>query len=102
MLVDVHQAVAELQEEMVFLRRDLHMHPEVAFKEERTAALVAERLRALGIPVRTGVGGTGVVAVLEGGGPGPTLMLRADMDALPITEEEPRPYGSLNKGSMHA
>ncbi|MEA2666231.1 MAG: hypothetical protein QOI11_3175, partial [Candidatus Eremiobacteraeota bacterium] len=69
--------------ETIELRRDLHAHPELAFEEHRTAGIVAERLRALGLEVHTGIGGTGVVGLLAGARPGPTIMLRADMDALP-------------------
>ncbi len=88
---------------LVDLRRDLHRHPELAFREERTAGLVADRLEALGLPVTRGVAETGVVALLEGGaGDGPCLMLRADMDALPITEVEGRPHRSVHEGVMHA
>jgi len=89
-------------EEMVQVRRDLHAHPETAFEEVRTSALVAERLRALGLGVKTGVGGTGVVASLRGGSPGKTVLLRADMDALPIQEENDVPYRSRHDGKMHA
>lgn len=75
------------------LYRDLHSHPELAFQEKRTAAIVAERLTAQGWRVHTGVGQTGVVGVLENG-PGPTVMLRADMDALPVREQTGLPYAS--------
>ena len=66
------------------LRRDFHMHPELGFKEIRTGGIVAKELEALGIEVTKGVGKTGVVGLLEGTKPGPTLLLRFDMDALPI------------------
>jgi len=89
-------------EEMVDTRRDLHAHPELAFEETRTAALVAERLRALGLTPRTGVGKTGVLATIRGGKPGKTVLLRADMDALPIQEENAVPYRSQSPGKMHA
>ncbi len=88
--------------EMIDLRRDLHAHPETAFEELRTSALVAERLRALGLDVRTGVGRTGVVATIAGAKPGRTVLLRADMDALPIHEENAVPYRSTHDGRMHA
>jgi len=84
------------------IRRDIHAHPELAFAEHRTAALVAEHLRGLGIEVTTGIGGTGVVGVIRGSADGPTVALRADMDALPITEELPRPHASQTPGVMHA
>ncbi len=92
---------AEL-EQIVRDRRDLHAHPETAFEEHRTSALVAERLRALKLDVRTGVGKTGVIAMLPGGKPGKTVLLRADMDALPIQEESDVPYRSTVPGKMHA
>ena len=80
--------IAEETELLVPTRRDLHRHPELGFKEHRTAGIAAERLRAAGYEVRTGLAVTGVVGTLRGGaGDGPTLLLRADMDALPITEE---------------
>lgn len=84
------------------LRRDLHRHPELGFQEVRTAGIVAGELRALGLEVQTGVGQTGVVAVLEGGRPGPVLLLRFDMDALPIQEESGADYASEVPGVMHA
>ena len=83
------------------IRRDLHAHPELAFAETRTAAVVADRLRELNIEVTTGVGGTGVVGVIRGGSGGPIVGLRADMDALPITEVRDLPYRSRNDGVMH-
>jgi amidohydrolase len=84
------------------LRRDFHIHPELGFREFRTAGIVAQELEALGIEVTKGVGKTGVVGLLEGAIPGPTLMLRFDMDALPIMEETGAEYASQNPGVMHA
>ncbi|HAI20601.1 MAG TPA: amidohydrolase [Clostridiales bacterium UBA8153] len=92
----------KVQPGLVETRRDLHRHPELGMQEHRTAGLVAERLRALNIPVQTGVGGTGVVGVLTGGRPGPTIALRADMDALPIQDRKAVPYASSVPGVMHA
>jgi len=89
-------------DEMIATRRDLHAHPEVGFEEVRTSGLVAQRLRALGLEPRTGVGRTGVLARIAGGKPGKTVLLRADMDALPIQEENDVPYRSQNAGKMHA
>jgi amidohydrolase len=89
-------------EELVAVRRDLHQHPEVGFEEVRTSGVVAARLRALGLEPRTGVGRTGVTAVIRGGRPGKTVLLRADMDALPIEEENDTPYRSQAPGRMHA
>jgi amidohydrolase len=84
------------------LRRDFHAHPELGFQEVRTAGIVAKELTALGLEVHTGVGGTGVVALLEGDKPGPVVLVRADMDALPIHEETGAAYASQNPGVMHA
>jgi len=84
------------------LRRDFHMHPELGFTEVRTGGIVAKELEALGIEVTKGVGKTGVVGYLEGSKPGPTILLRFDMDALPITEETGAEYSSTNPGVMHA
>lgn len=92
----------ELFEFTQSLRRDFHRHPELGFQEYRTAGVVARELNSLGIEVTTGVGKTGVVGLIEGGRPGPTLMLRFDMDALPIVEATGAEYASLNQGVMHA
>ena len=89
-------------EEMVATRRDLHAHPELAFEEVRTAGIVAERLKTLGLEPKSGVGRTGVVAMIDGGKPGRTVLLRADMDALPIHEENDVAYRSQTDGKMHA
>jgi amidohydrolase len=88
--------------EVVATRRDLHVHPELGFEEHRTSAIVAERLGAVGFEVHTGIGQTGVVGVLRGARPGKTIMLRADMDALPIDEENDVPYRSGTPVHMHA
>ena len=93
---------------LVATRRDLHQHPELGFQETRTSTLVAERLQSLGYQVKTGVGQTGVVAVKwvggggSGGGQGKCVMLRADMDALPVEEANELPYKSTHPGRMHA
>ena len=89
-------------EQLIAFRRDLHRHPELSHQESRTAAKVAEALRAAGLAPATGIAGHGVVATLEGDHPGPTLLFRADMDALPITEESRLGYESCNPGVMHA
>ncbi|WP_038200416.1 M20 aminoacylase family protein [Xenophilus azovorans] len=86
----------------VDIRRDIHRHPELAFGEHRTAALVAEKLRAWGYEVETGLGGTGLVGRLVRGGGRRRLGLRADMDALPIEEATGLPYASCHHGVMHA
>jgi amidohydrolase len=84
------------------MRRDFHAHPELGFHEVRTAGIVARELTALGLEVHPGVGGTGVVALLEGSKSGPVVLVRADMDALPIHEETGASYTSQNPGVMHA
>lgn len=84
------------------LRRDLHRHPELGFQEVRTAGIVARELSALGLEVTTGIAETGVVALLEGARPGPVVLLRFDMDALPIQEATGAEYASQNPGVMHA
>lgn len=97
--IDVPTAVTR---DVVALRRDFHMHPELGFEEVRTAAIVADRLRRLGYEVRTGVGQTGVVGILRTGRPGQTILLRADMDGLPVQEESGVDYASTVAGKMHA
>lgn len=92
----------EIYPELVQFRRDLHMYPELSFKEENTAKKVADKLASLGIEVRTGVGGMGVVGFLKGGKPGKTVALRADFDALPIQDEKEVEYKSRIPGVMHA
>jgi amidohydrolase len=90
-------------EHLIERRRDFHRHPELAHQEQRTAGIVAEHLRTLGLEVRTGVGKTGVVGLLQGARPGRTVMLRADMDALPLQEtDRGQPYRSENTGVHHA
>ena len=76
------------------MRRDFHMHPELGFKEIRTGGIVAKELEALGMEVTKGVGKTGVVGLLEGVKPGPTLLIRFDMDALPMSEDTDAEYAS--------
>ncbi len=88
--------------ELIETRRDLHMHPETAFEEERTAGIVIERLKSLGLSPVTGIAKTGVTALLEGEEPGPCVLIRADMDALPIFEESEEEYKSVVDGNMHA
>ena len=90
-----------LKDELIRLRRDIHAHPELGFQEFRTSALVADTLTELGIDVQTEIGRTGVVGTI-GDGEGPTIAIRADMDALPILEKNDVPYSSQNKGVMHA
>ncbi|HXE79282.1 MAG TPA: amidohydrolase [Vicinamibacterales bacterium] len=102
--------VSAIEPKVVAWRRDIHQHPELGNREKRTAALVADHLRALGLEVATGVAHTGVVGLLRGGRPGPVVLLRADMDALPVTERVDVPFASKVKaeymgetvGVMHA
>lgn len=101
----VCRLIEEREAEWIALRRELHRQPELLFDVGRTAARVAGLLREFGLEVREGVGdhfGKGVVGILRGGRPGRTLLLRADMDALPIAEAEGRPYRSEIEGAMHA
>ena len=91
---EVAAAATRLQQQVVDWRRDFHAHPELSNREERTAAKVAERLRAMGLSPKTGVAVHGVVAIIKGGLPGPKIALRADMDALPVTEQTGLPFAS--------
>ncbi len=95
----VASAVEAVSPKVVAWRRDLHANPELGFAETRTAGMVAAHLRSLGLEVRTGVGRTGVVAVLHGGRPGRTVALRADMDALPVLEATGLPFASTATGT---
>lgn len=88
---------AQLEQKAIGWRHDIHQHPELGNQETRTAALIAEHLRQLGMTVETGVGTTGVVAMLKGGKPGPVVALRADMDALPVAENTGLAYASSVK-----
>src|SRR5260370_1257799 len=97
--------IDEFAPDLVAMRRDLHEHPELAYEEVRTSGIVAQRLRALGLEVQTGIAKTGVVGFLRGGAAGPdakTLAIRADMDALPIHEMNEVEYRSQVDGKMHA
>src|SRR5262245_19128456 len=106
----VDRLASQVQQKVLTWRRDIHEHPELSNRETRTANLVATHLRSLGLEVRTGVAHTGVVGVLRGGKPGPVVALRADMDALPVTEEVDVPFASKVRttyngqevGVMHA
>ncbi|HEX7243699.1 MAG TPA: amidohydrolase [Longimicrobiaceae bacterium] len=110
LLAEIDRRAAEVQPQVVAWRRDFHQHPELSNREERTARIVAEHLRKLGLEVRTGVARHGVVATLRGGRPGPVVALRADMDALPVTEQVDLPFRSVARstyngqdvGVMHA
>jgi len=90
-----------LSDELIRLRRDIHQHPELGFQEFRTSALVADTLTEIGIEAQTEIGRTGVIGQI-GNGKGPTIAIRADMDALPILENTNLPFASKNEGVMHA
>ena len=102
LLATIKTRAQGLTEELVRLRRDFHQHPELSHQEERTARVVAAYLQDLGLAVRTGVAGHGVVADLVGARPGRTVAFRADMDALPLTEKLKVPWRSRVPGVMHA
>jgi amidohydrolase len=101
-MIDFLKEARELFPYTQSMRRDFHIHPELGFHEVRTGGIVAKELEALGLEVTKGVGKTGVVGLLEGARPGPVILLRFDMDALPIVEETAAEYASQNKGVMHA
>lgn len=91
---EVAVAAEKLKPQVLAWRRDFHQHPELGNRETRTAGIVAAHLRKLGLEVKTGIATTGVVALLKGGKPGPRIALRADMDALPVTEKTDVPFAS--------
>ena len=95
-------ATQALADEVIALRRDFHQHPELEFDLPRTSQKVAEYCKSIGLEVKTGIGQSGVVAMLEGGKAGPTALYRADMDALPLQEETGLPFASATPGRMHA
>src|SRR5215475_6329654 len=95
---EIRQRATQIEDKLIAWRRDIHEHPELGEQETRTAGLVADHLRKLGLEVKTGVARTGVIAVLKGGKPGPVVALRADMDALPVKEPEGLPFASKAKG----
>lgn len=98
----IRPTIRALQNDLVQWRRRLHQRPELGFREQLTAAFVAEQLQAWQIDHQTGVAQTGIVATIQGSHPGPVLAIRADMDALPIQEENQVPYRSQHDGVMHA
>jgi len=101
-MTDLFEEANTLFESMRALRRDFHRHPELGFQEVRTSSIVAQTLRELGLEVTTGIGKTGVVGMLEGQRAGPVVLLRFDMDALPVHEETGADYASQSPGVMHA
>src|SRR5262245_50159805 len=90
----IEREARAIEAKMIAWRRDIHQNPELGNREVRTGGLVAEHLKALGYDVREKVAHTGIVAVLKGGKPGPVIALRADMDALPVTEDVDLPFAS--------
>ena len=101
-MVDFRALAEAMKDELITFRRDFHKHPEIAFEEARTSGIVADELNKLGLEVQTGVGMTGVVGILEGPKDGPTVLYRADMDALPMQEINETDYASVYPGKMHA
>lgn len=101
-MIDFTPRIVQRQAAWIARRRDLHQHPELGFEEVRTAGIIAQELNRLGLEVRAGVGKTGVIGLLEGSTEGPTIMVRADMDALPIQEENEAEYASCTPNTMHA
>ncbi len=101
-LPPVRKEVADLRGGVVATRRDFHQHAELSWKEERTQGVILERLRSLGLDDVRPIARTGATALVRGGKPGPTVMWRADMDALPIPEKSGLPFASRNDGVMHA
>lgn len=101
-MIDYKQLANSMRDSLIVQRRDFHQYPELAFQETRTSNIIAQELAELGLEVQTGIGETGVVGLLQGAQDGPTVMVRADMDALPIQEENELDYISRNKGVMHA
>jgi amidohydrolase len=97
----INTATDKIAQKVIDWRHDFHQHPELANREVRTAAIVAKHLQSLGMEVRTGVAVTGVVGILKGGKPGPVIALRADMDALPVTEKNDLPYASKEKATYN-
>jgi amidohydrolase len=101
-MTDFRAEAEAMRDRLIAWRRDFHMHPELAFKEKRTAGIIAGHLEQLGYQVRTQVARTGLVGLLQGAQPGPVVALRFDMDALPVTEETGVEYASQLAGCMHA
>jgi amidohydrolase len=99
---DIDAVVDRITPDLIALRRKLHQYPELAFEEHETARMIAEYLTTLGLSVRTGIGGTGVVGLLDGAGKGRRIGVRADIDALPVTEQSGVSFPSLTPGRMHA
>lgn len=101
-MLDIHQSVHEHKDLIIQMRRDLHRIPEIGYGEKKTSAYVVEQLTKQGLAVHPGIATIGSVGVMDTGKPGPTLMIRADMDALPIAEATGLPFASTHEGMMHA
>ncbi len=101
-MIEIKKLVQQHKDLIINTRRDLHRIPEPAYTEEKTSAYVAEHLKREGLKVQTGIARTGVVALMKLAGPGKTLMIRSDTDALPVSEETGLPFASTHKGAMHA
>jgi amidohydrolase len=101
-MTDFYQEAQKLFPFTQAIRRDLHQHPELGFQEVRTSSVIARELREIGLEVTTGLAKTGLIALIEGAKPGPVIMLRFDIDALPITEQTGAGYASQTPGLMHA
>lgn len=101
-MFDIHQLVADQKDLIIQLRRDLHRIPETAYTEKKTSAYIANYLNNLKLEVKTGIARYGVVGLMKTGRPGPTLMIRADMDALPLKENTGLAFASEHEGAMHA
>ena len=93
----IEEVLQKITPELITIRQDIHMHPELGFQETRTAGIVEKYFKEFGLEVRTNIGRTGVVGILRGGKPGDVVGFRGDMDALPITEETGLPYASKGK-----
>lgn len=100
--MNITEEIASLRDELICLRRDFHQHPELGFQEHRTSEIVANYLENCGLEVKRNVAKTGVVGLLRGEQPGATIILRSDMDALPVTEKNNIPFKSVHDGIMHA
>lgn len=100
--MDIREQIKKLNEELINLRRDFHQYPELGFQEFRTSEIISEYLEECGLDVQKNIAKTGVVGLLKGSSPGPTIMLRSDMDALPVEEENNLSFKSQHRGLMHA
>ena len=102
MLNSIRQLAYDQHNDIVEFRRYLHQHPELSFQEVNTAKHIAKELESIGIPFFDGIGGTGILALIEGDVPGPTIGIRAELDALPIQEQTGLKFASINANVMHA